>query len=274
MPRDVEAVEAVIKVLDRGVSDAVDAHRKTTATLVDALDLAYGAVWLPGDDGALHLRGESGELASAFGGTAVGRVARLTSADGYGGEAMRTKQAIVLDETTPSDACLRWAGALATGARSGCLLPFVEDGRLVAMYEYYSRAVELPFFGGRQEKWSSLSRLLSHACKAALATSALQESLDDRVAVTTVVGGIGAAPDQNSALRVALDTVRTAFGWAYGAYWALDPVENVLRFQQESGSAGEEFAGSLSARASPRAWASPGGRGAPGTCSSSATSAR
>jgi hypothetical protein len=35
--------------------------------------------------------------------------------------------------------------------------------------------------------------------------------------------------------------VRTAFGWAYGSYWVLDPVDNVLRFQQESGSAGEEF---------------------------------
>jgi hypothetical protein len=274
MPRDVEAVEAVIKVLDRGVADALDAHCKTTATLVDALGLAYGAVWLPGDDGAFHLEGESGELTGAFGATAGGRVARLTADDGYGGAAMRTKQAIVLDETTPPGACLRWAGALATGARSGCLLPFVEDGRLVAMYEYYTRAAELPFFGARQEKWSSLSRLLSHACKAALATVALQETVDDRVAVTTVVGGIGAAPDQNSALRVALDTLRTAFGWAYGSHWALDPVERVLRFQQESGSAGEEFAGSLSARASPRAWASPGGRGAPGTCSSSATSAR
>jgi GAF domain-containing protein len=43
------------------------------------------------------------------------------------------------------------------------------------------------------------------------------------------------------ALRAALDTVRTAFGWAYGSYWELDESARVLRFQQESGSAGEEF---------------------------------
>jgi GAF domain-containing protein len=109
------------------------------------------------------------------------------------------------------------------------------------MYEYYSRDAELPFFGARREKWFSLGRLLSHARKAALATAALQETLDDRVAVTTVVSETGAAQDQASALRAALDTVRTAFGWAYGSYWALDPVDRVLRFQQESGSAGEEF---------------------------------
>jgi methyl-accepting chemotaxis protein len=35
--------------------------------------------------------------------------------------------------------------------------------------------------------------------------------------------------------------VRTAFGWAYGSFWALDESEGVLRFRTESGSAGEEF---------------------------------
>jgi hypothetical protein len=59
--------------------------------------------------------------------------------------------------------------------------------------------------------------------------------------VTTVVAEMGAARDQQSALRIALDTVREAFGWAYGSYWGLDEAANVLRFQQESGSAGEEF---------------------------------
>src|SRR3954454_1030025 len=123
MPRDVEAVEAVIKVLDRGVADALDAHRKTTATLVDALGLAYGAVWLPGDDGAVHLAGESGELLTAFGTAPGGKVRSMTVGDGYGGEAMRTKLAIVFDERTDTGGCLRWAGARAAGALSGCVLP-------------------------------------------------------------------------------------------------------------------------------------------------------
>jgi GAF domain-containing protein len=56
-----------------------------------------------------------------------------------------------------------------------------------------------------------------------------------------VVAEVGAATDQQGALRVALDTVRESFGWAYGSYWALDESAGVLRFQQESGSAGEEF---------------------------------
>jgi GAF domain-containing protein len=126
------------------------------------------------------------------------------------------------------------------GATAGCLLPVVENRRVVALYEFYASG-ELPFNGARKDKWDSLLRLLSHARKGAVAQVSLQEALHDRVAVTSVVASVGAASDQQSALRAALDTVREAFGWAYGSYWALDESADVLRFQQESGSAGEQF---------------------------------
>ncbi|MFC7571768.1 methyl-accepting chemotaxis protein [Klenkia terrae] len=59
--------------------------------------------------------------------------------------------------------------------------------------------------------------------------------------MTTVVREVGAATDERSALHAALETVRTSFGWAYGSYWALDPMTRTLRFDTESGSAGDEF---------------------------------
>ena len=144
---------------------------------------------------------------------------------------------------TPADdaaSCLRWAAASSAGAQSGCTLPIVEGSRVTALFEYFA-VDDLPFFGGRKEEWESIGRLLGHTRKAAVARAELRESLDDRQAVTSVVTEIGAARDQATALRVALDTVCEAFGWAYGSYWALDEQSNVLRFQQESGSAGEEF---------------------------------
>jgi methyl-accepting chemotaxis protein len=59
--------------------------------------------------------------------------------------------------------------------------------------------------------------------------------------VTEVVKAVGAAPDEATALRAALDRVRASFGWAYGSFWALDEEAQVLRFAVESGSAGDEF---------------------------------
>jgi putative methionine-R-sulfoxide reductase with GAF domain len=240
MPRDIEAVEAVIDRLDREITSDAQGHQLIVETLVAELQIGYGAVWLLGEDGAFHLRSQFGPLAGSVAAGPGGHVDRITAADGYGGEAIRTRQAVVLDEHSGPGACLRWGGGQSAGATNGCLLPLIEDGRVVGLYEYYTDG-ELPFLGARQGKWDSLGRLLSHARKAALARAALQETLDDRVAVTTVVAEMGAARDQQSALRIALDSVREAFGWAYGSYWALDESANVLRFQQESGSAGDEF---------------------------------
>lgn len=239
-PRDVEAVEQIIDRLDRGITSEAHGHLVITEALVAELQIGYGAVWLPTEDGTFHRRGQFGPLVSGVTAGPGGDLERLTASDGFGGVAIRTKKAVLLDAESDPRTCLRWGSALAAGATTGCLLPLVEDGRVAALYEYYSNG-ELPFLGARKGKWDSLGRLLSHARRAALAKAQLQETLDDRVAVTSVVAEMGTATDQQSALRTALDTVREAFGWAYGSYWALDPQANVLRFQQESGNAGEEF---------------------------------
>ncbi|MGY1813091.1 methyl-accepting chemotaxis protein [Blastococcus sp. SYSU D00820] len=239
MPRDVEALEHVLAVLDQGVSGETDAHVKVMTALCKALGMAYGAVWLPAGDDGFRLVAEMGELAPAMG-RAWRREDVMTSRDGLGGQAVREMREVQCDRTTETRSCLRWAAAAAAGARRGCFLPIVEDGRVVALQEYYTRG-DLPFFGGRAEKWRAIGRVAAHARRQALAAAALQETLDDREAVTTVVSRVGQARDEAEALRLALDTVRSAFGWAYGSFWALDETASVLRFSQESGSAGEEF---------------------------------
>src|SRR5215218_9992401 len=88
MPRDVEAVEAVIDQLDRGISGESHGHLVISETLVRELQLGYCAVWLPGTDGAFRLHGQYGPLAGAIAAGAGGQVTRMTSADGYGGEAI------------------------------------------------------------------------------------------------------------------------------------------------------------------------------------------
>lgn len=239
MPRDVEALEKVIEALGSGVGDELEAYRKTVEVLVPATGMSYGAVWLPVRPGEFTLRTEFGDLAPAMGARwPAGSV--LTDRAGYGGQAVRGRRTVVMTEAPTQGACLRWETATAAGAGQGAFVPVVEDDRVVAVLECYT-AGTLPFLGPRREKWAAILRVAAHARRSAVAAAQLQETLGDRNAVTTVVTEMGAARDQETALRVALDTVRTAFGWAYGSYWALDPVANVLRFQQESGSAGEEF---------------------------------
>jgi methyl-accepting chemotaxis protein-like sensor/GAF domain-containing protein len=240
VPRDVEAVSVATDRLIEGIASDRHGHEVIVETLVAELRLGYGGVWLPEGDGTFHRYGQYGPYLPTVAAGPGGQVTQITLRDGYGGEALRTRRTIALEADSDPGRCPRWRGALQAGATHGCLLPVVEDGRVIALYEYYA-AGELPFTGARKGKWDSLLRLLSHARRGAVAQVALQEALDDRVAVTSVVARVGAAADQQSALRAALDTVREAFGWAYGSYWALDESADVLRFQQESGSAGEEF---------------------------------
>ncbi|WP_432513001.1 methyl-accepting chemotaxis protein [Kineococcus sp. SYSU DK001] len=238
VPRDVESLEAVLAALDSGVTTELDAQLACVRALVQALDLSYGGVWLPGPDGRFHLAAEVGPLARAL--AATRDVVAAGAGDGCVGKALSTRQPVQCDDSAQVRDCPRWRAARAAGAGSGGHLPVVEDGRVVAVHEYYAVA-ELPFFGGRAEKWQAITRVAAHARRRALDTALLQETLNDRAAVTTVVTEVGAAADQDGALRKALETVRKAFGWAYGSYWALDPATGTLRFKVESGSAGEEF---------------------------------
>jgi hypothetical protein len=238
-PRDVEALEAVIDALDTDLTGEIDAHQRIMRSLLDSLDLAYGAAWLPDHEGGLVLRVTQGDLAEAMA-TDWDVDTALIEGAGYGGQALRSRTPVIMDATSSTKGCPRWARALSHGARQGCFLPVVENDRVTAVLEYYSRD-DLPFFGGRAEKWQAIGRLIAHARRSALNVAQLRENLDDRLAVTEVVNKVGDARDEATALRIALETVRTAFGWAYGSFWALDEEAHVLRFDVESGSAGEEF---------------------------------
>jgi len=70
--------------------------------------------------------------------------------------------------------------------------------------------------------------------------SAEADAADAR-AVQQVMSGVSAARSAEEAARIAIEAVRTGFGWAYGSYWKIEPTSNTLQFEVEAGDAGEEF---------------------------------
>ncbi len=69
----------------------------------------------------------------------------------------------------------------------------------------------------------------------------LEQANANTKAVVQVVNSVGSATSIGTAAKAALDTVKDAFGWAYGSYWVRDPKENALVFSVESGSVNDEF---------------------------------
>lgn len=71
--------------------------------------------------------------------------------------------------------------------------------------------------------------------------AAAQEARLNNIAITNVQKALVSVRSIDGAARAALDSVRETYGWAYGSYWTVDPVERVLRFTLESGDAGSDF---------------------------------
>lgn len=237
VPRDVEALEAVLGALSADLDSELSVQEAIAKTLLERLDLSYAGVWLP-ERGGVNLRLSLGDLAERVPSTTAGL--RIDDP-----QAVRAVMAMTDPMSMPSPinspaGAARCAAFADVGAPYGAYLPLVAGGVLVAMHEYRADR-PLPFFEGREGKWGALMRLAATVSRSTLHAASLRETLEDRRAVTEVVARINAASTADEALDLALETVRSAFGWAYSSFWALDEGAGVLRFAQESGTAGQEF---------------------------------
>src|SRR5262249_12659029 len=89
-------------------------------------------------------------------------------------------------------------------------------------------------YAGAMATWEVITEKLRMEAEA-------EEQASNTRAVNEVLAAMGSATTCDSAAQAALDTVRDAFGWAYGSYWKVDPADQLLKFAVESGDAGEEF---------------------------------
>ena len=104
------------------------------------------------------LRWETGELAPAMGPRwKTGPV--LDEHAGYGGQALRDRDTVLLRGTPQAGRCLRWETARDAGARQGCFLPVIDDGRVIAILEYYSPQRAAVLRWPAREKWRAIRRI-------------------------------------------------------------------------------------------------------------------
>ncbi|MGW4947072.1 GAF domain-containing protein [Actinoplanes sp. NPDC004185] len=237
IPRDVESLEKLITDLERA-QDLASTWRITVDSTVQSHNFSYGAVWLPDGKGNVRIEYETGPIVREL--QAAVPSGPMPAEAGLVGRAWRTKQFVYLGSMADCADCLRCQAASRAGMAAAVVIPVMHRNQQVAVLEYYS-AEPLYIDGPRSEKWASIARIAEQARFTAVAAAELRQVADDRLAVTKVVTALGDATDSSSALRIALDSVRTSFGWAYGSYWQVDEEQHVLRFQVESGSAGDEF---------------------------------
>ncbi|MDI6102519.1 methyl-accepting chemotaxis protein [Actinoplanes sp. NEAU-A12] len=230
IPRDVEALEQLVLALD-AATDEDSAWRITVESTVRFYSFGYGAVWVPDGPGRLRMLHEVGPLVPQMRGTADSELVT---------RAFRSRAAVFDEDPAGASGCRRWQAAARAGMSAAVILPDTKGADVLAVFEYYS-PTPVHADTARKEKFAAIIRIAERARSSAVAAAELRQIASDREAVTSVVSRVGAASDSQTTIRAALDAVRTAFGWAYGSYWEVDPAAGVLKFQLESGSAGDEF---------------------------------
>ncbi|MGI4893739.1 MAG: GAF domain-containing protein, partial [Janthinobacterium lividum] len=236
-----EVIAALQGLLERPDNDL----HPLLETVRTSFGMDYGSAWARHDEGWRCI-GQTGSLGQDFAELTARFVDPGDNSDGVTscGAALGSGGPVFVDDTEaldePPQACERGKAASRAGARAAFSFPVIQQGRVRAVFDFMSRT-PLPTSPAREATLSALADVIALTFRLREQTLAQAATAKDRSAVTTVVSRIGACKDEESALAVALDTVRDAFGWGYGSFWALDEEANVLRFAQESGSAGEEF---------------------------------
>ncbi|HKI36193.1 MAG TPA: GAF domain-containing protein [Gemmataceae bacterium] len=232
---------AVIKVLEAvgEASTVTEAAKLALDTVRSAGGWDYGSYWtVDPQERVLKFTVESGSVNDEF--RRVTTSASFREGVGLSGRAWKQRDLVFTADIGQMTDCCRASVAQRAGVKSGVCFPILVQGQVVGTMDFFS----LKTLNPSQERLHALrtvGRLVSAALSRIEDAKKQEQSAADAGAVTKVLQAVGEATSPDEAARAALETVRSAFGWAYGSYWTVDPQERVLKFTVESGSVNDEF---------------------------------
>lgn len=233
---------AVIRVLEAvGMAkDETEAIHSALNTVRTTFDWAYGSYWAVNPaEKVLRFSIESGTVTPEF--SKVTQEASFKEGVGLSGKTWQSRDLIFVEDLGTVTDCCRREPAQRAGVKSGICFPIQVNDQVIGTMDFFSLETLSPS-KEQLDVLRSVGKLVSEAIERIRATENQKEASLNTEAVNQVLKNLATAQTQNLALKAALDTVRSAFGWAYGSYWIVDPVEKVLRFSVESGTVTPEFA--------------------------------
>ena len=235
---DTAAVNRVLEAVGKA-SSVEEAARIALETVKEAFGWAYGSYWpLDPEANVLRFSVEAGSVNEEF--RRVTLEASFAEGVGLSGRAWKTRDLFFTRDIGEMTDCSRAPVAKRAGVKSGVCFPIMVDGHVAGTMDFFSTET-LTLSASRTESLRRVGVLVSQAIARIRNAEKQAERAANTQAVNEVLEAVGRAATTEEAARFALDTVRQAFGWAYGSYWVLDPKEKALRFNVESGSVNEEF---------------------------------
>ncbi|WP_328293763.1 GAF domain-containing protein [Kineococcus sp. NBC_00420] len=235
---DLSATAQVLKAVST-TSSAGEAVGRALDSVREAFGWEYGSYWaIDPTAGVLRFVQESGTAGQEF--REVTLAASFAEGVGLSGRAWKTRDLVFVADLGTMTDCVRAPAAQRAGVKSGVCLPLLVDGRVVGTMDFFSTSTLTPT-AQRLDALRSIGLMVSQAAARIAEIERQSEAAVNSAALNAVLRDVASVPDQKRAVQAALDAIRREFGWEYGSYWAIDPTAGVLRFVQESGTAGQEF---------------------------------
>jgi len=233
-----KALMLVLEALGR-VGNENEAIQVALNTIKTAFGWAYGSYWtVDAEARVLRFNLETGTVTDEF--SRVTRSASFAEGVGLSGKTWKSRDLVFVQDLGTMVDCCRRESAQKAGVKSGVCFPIMVDGAVAGTMDFFSLET-LTLSEERMEVLRSVGRLVSWTLQR-FKTEAFQNDVTkDAKAVTQVLESISRSNSKDEAIRVALETVKATFGWAYGSFWQIDPADNALHFSLESGTVTPEF---------------------------------
>lgn len=232
------AVIKVMKSVSRATTE-MEAAKSALEAVKSAFGWAYGSYWaIDPAENALKFVVDSGVVNDEF--MSVTKSALFCEGVGLSGRAWKARDLVFVQDLGTVTDCCRREPAQRAGVKSGVCFPVVVNGQVRGTMDFFALE-ELTLDQDRLDVLRSVGNLVSEAIERISGSDEQQQKSLDTSAVNTVLGALMKADTPSNAASITLETVKTAFGWAYGSYWAVDPSENALKFVIDSGVVNDEF---------------------------------
>ena len=235
---DANAITKVVADLTSATT-AQEAAATALASVRVAFGWAYGSYWaVDPKSNVLRFSVESGSVNDEF--RHITMEASFREGQGLSGRAWRSRDLVFVADLGEVHDCVRAPIAQRAGVKSGACLPIIVKGKVLGTLDFFAMETLNPS-KERLESLRMVGRLVSAAIERIEESRLAVESSADTAAVNSLLQAIGKARTEVEAVSLALDTVRSGFGWAYGSYWKIDKETNTLRFAADSGTVTREF---------------------------------
>jgi methyl-accepting chemotaxis protein/putative methionine-R-sulfoxide reductase with GAF domain len=236
---NVQATSAALFVLAQATTP-FDAAERILEVMRASLTWDFGLYFLVSEhDNALALAHVSGEVSETI--VAACRQARLTKKSGTIGKAWRTGDIAVAELSSGSDGESDLEAEMHhAGVRRIIALPVMVGQQVAGVLAFLVRR-ELDVTESRRDVLRNVAILMSSSFERMAQVVNMRDLAASAEAVNRVLRRLNVASTASEAAHGALEALRDAFDWDYGASFTLDPATDELYCSADSGTSSEDF---------------------------------